>query len=109
MLSPGRIAMPVGVGGGGGGGGATVVAEAIDASDETHVIVRPVSTVPAASLSVAEAWAVLVMTADGALIETLTDATAAGAVAGAVIVRAAVPVFPSDTAVMVALPDLSAL
>ena len=78
------------------------------ASDDTQLTVRPVSTFPAASFSVTTACADWPTVIVGATVRVML-ATGAGALAGAVTVSVALPVLPSEVAVTVTDPALSAL
>jgi len=72
-----------------------------------HVTARPVSALPCASRGVAVICCVPPTVSDVLVGETLTVATGAGG--GAVTVTAAVAVFPSLVAVIVALPGATAV
>src|SRR5512138_283864 len=72
-----------------------------------HVMVRPVSTLPAASRRTAVACVVWPTVSDADASVADTDATGAGA--GDAMVTAAVAVIPSTTADMFALPAVTAV
>src|SRR5207245_1457529 len=74
---------------------------AIDEGLLAHVIVRPVSVLPFASLGVAVSWVVCPTNTAAVAGLTVTDATGTGA---AVTVTADVPLLPSDVAVIVVEP-----
>src|SRR6266705_1538002 len=74
---------------------------AIDDGLVAHVIVRPVSVLPFASLGEAVSWVVCPTNTEAVAGLTVTDATGTGA---AVTVTADVPLCPSDVAVIVVEP-----